>query len=209
VREVLVIAATPTRDPRPGGFSLLEVVIASGLLLLTVASVTAAVASVSHAGRRAEATMRVDSVLESVVARLASLPFCAPALPAAPAGGGLAATDLVAAVFPDAGSPRDSADARYVAADGDGLTAGSFVTRFDDGGVRITCVARFRRASGGTWLEPAGLEGWDLTVADRPPAPLLDVEVTAAAGGVVRSGSLLREAGVDLVPAPSPAPVVP
>ena len=61
--------------------------------------------------------MRVDGVLESEMTRLASLPFCAAALPAVPAGDCTAATDLLAAVFPDAGAPRDTADARYVATD--------------------------------------------------------------------------------------------
>jgi hypothetical protein len=206
--EVLVIAAQPARSPRPDGFSLLEVVVAASLLLLTVTSVSAAVASVSHSGRRAEAAMKVGGVLESVVAHLGSVPFCPAALPAAPEAGGLAATDLLAAVFPAAGASRDAVDARYVEADEGGLAAGSFFTRFEEDGVVITCVARFRRAAGGVWLGSADLDGWDLALSDRPPAPLLVVEVTAAAGGVTRTARLLREAGVDPVPDSSPIPAV-
>ena len=140
----------PSRHRVAGGFSLLEVVIAAGLLLLTVASVSVAVANVSHAGRRAEAAMRVDAALESELARLASLPFCAVTLPSVPVGDPTAATDLLGAVFPDAGGPRDSADARYVVADEGGVPGGSFVTRFDQDGVSITCVARFRHRPAGS-----------------------------------------------------------
>lgn len=197
----------PSRHRVADGFSLLEVVIAAGLLLLTVASVSVAVANVSHAGRRAEAAMRVDASLESELARLASLPFCAVTLPSVPVGDPTAASDLLAAVFPDAGGPRDSADARYVLADEGGVPGGSFVTRFDQDGVSVTCVARFRHHPGGSWLAAADVAGWDLAVSSRPPAPLLVVEVTAAAQGVLRTGRLVREAGAD--PVPSPRPIVP
>ena len=197
-----------SREPRADGFSLLEVVIAASLLLLTVTSVTAAVTSVSHAGRRADAAMRVDGALGSVISRLASLPFCAPALPALPSGDCTSATDLLAAVFPDAGAPRDTAAARYVEADGDGVPAGSFVTHFDQGGVLINCVARFRAEVQGSYLGPADLTGWDLVVSGRPPAPLLEVEVSASADGVARMGLLVREAGTDPVPSPPPTATV-
>ena len=194
-----------SRTRREAGFSLLEVVIAAGLLLLTVTSVTAAVTSVSHAGRRADAAMRVDGALDLEISRLASLPFCAAGLPAVPAGDPAAATDLVAAVFPDAGAPRDSASAWYAGTDSGGIPAGAFFTRLDREGVLITCVARFRRHAEEDWLGPADLAGWDLAESRSLPAPLLVVEVTAAAGGVLRSGRLVREAGVDQVPVPQSA----
>lgn len=201
-------AASTARAPREDGFSLLEAVIAAGLLLLTVVTVTAAVTNVSRAGSRADAAMRVEGALQSVVARLSSLPFCAPALPAAPVGGSAAATDLVAAVFPDAGAPRDTAEARYSATDADGVVAGSFVTRFDQDGVPVTCVARFRDWDEGTWLGPADLAGWDLAVSVNLPAPVLVVDVAVEGGGVVRTARLVREAGADPVPSPQPTVIV-
>ena len=201
-------AGTLSRRPRAAGFSLLEVVIAAGLLLLTVTSVTAAVAGVSHSGRRAAATMKADGVLQSVMSHLASLPFCAAALPAVPASDYTAATDLLAAVFPDAGAPRGTAAARYLPADEDGIPGGSFVTRFDEEGVQVTCIARFRRRADGAWLGPADLDGWDLAASVRPPAPVLVVDVVATAGGATRTGRLVRVAGVDAVPHPLPAPSV-
>ena len=171
-------------------------------------SVTAAVAGVSHSGRRAAATMKADGVLESVMSHLASLPFCAAALPAVPAGDYTAATDLLAAVFPDADAPRGTAAARYLPTDEDGIPGGSFVTRFDQEGVQVTCVARFRRGAGGAWLGPADLAGWDLATSVRPPAPVLVVDVVATVGGASRTGRLVREAGVDAAPHPLPAPSV-
>jgi hypothetical protein len=91
-----------------------------------------------------------------------------------------------------------------VAADGDGLPAGSFVTRFDQDGVLITCIARFRREARGSWLGPADLAGWDVSASDRLPAPVLFIEVSATTGGVHSNGRLAREAGVDPVPSPQP-----
>jgi hypothetical protein len=202
---VHVTAGPHSRRPQAAGFSLLEVVIAAGLLLLTVTSVTAAVASVSHSGRRAAATMQADGVLESVISHLASLPFCAEALPAGPAGDPTAATDLLAAVFPHADAPRGTAAARYLPTDEDGIPGGSFLTCFDQDGVQVTCVARFRRQAGGTWLAPADLAGWDLAASVRPPAPVLVVDVIAAVGGAPRTGRLVRVAGVDAVPHPLPS----
>jgi hypothetical protein len=201
---VHVIALLCSHRARSAGFSLLEVVIAAALLLLTVASVTAAAASVSHAGRRAEATMKADGVVASVLTRLAGMPFCAAALPEAPADDSTAASDLLAAVFPDAGASRDTPDARYVATDEDGIPSGSFLTRFDEDGVRVTCVARFRRRAEGAWLGPADLAGWDVAVSGRPPAPVLVVDVIAPGGGSPRTGRLVREAGADAVPRPLP-----
>jgi hypothetical protein len=189
---------------RSTGFSLLEVVIASGLLLLTVTSVTAAVAGVSHAGRRAEVTLQADAVVQSVVARLAGLPFCGAELPAASPGDFAGATDLLAAVFPDAGAERDTADARYVATDEGGVPGGSFVTRFAQDGVAVTCVARFRHGADADWLSPADLAGWDVTVSTRPPASVLVVDVVVAGGGAPRTGRLVREAGADSAPSPLP-----
>ena len=108
-------------------------------------------------------------------------------------------------MFPDAGAVRDTAASRYVETDEGAVLGGSFMTRFDEDGVSITCVARFRGPDEGSWLEPAELAGWDLATSVRPPAAQVVVEVTAAAGGVSRSGRLVREAGADPVPRPLPA----
>ena len=194
------------RSSRLGGcgFSLLEAVIAAALLLVVVTSTTAVAAGVSHAGRRAESRMQADRALAAVIARLEGLPFCATAVPSTSAGVGPEATDLVAAVFPHAGGGTDSQDARFVATDSGGVRAGSFVTRFEEGGADITCVARFSDSVGGVPLGPSDLSGWDVFMSDRVPAPVLVVEVTAAFRRSTSSGRLTRIAAVDLTPAPAP-----
>jgi hypothetical protein len=203
------VSRAPVRAPRGGrGFSLLEVVIASGLLLLTVIVVTGAVTSISRAGRRAEAAARADRVLESVLARLDGLPFCAACLPTATRQTGPEATDFVAAVFPEADTSHGSAGARYFASDEDGASGGSFLTRYVQDGVEVTYVARFRRPGGGALLGPADLYGWDLAASSRLPSPVVSVDVVAAVSGAVRSGRLVREAGADAVPELAPAPSV-
>jgi type II secretory pathway pseudopilin PulG len=200
--------AAGARLERRRGFSLLEVVIAAGLVLLTITAVSAAVASVSHAGRRSEAAARVDLVLASVSARLAALPYCAGTLPHAAAVVGAEGSDLLAATFPSADVRQATSQARYVAADEDALAAGSFITRFARDGVAVTCVARFRDRPGGAWLPPEALDGWDVAASESPPAPVLVVEVTAAADGVARTAQVIREAGAGLAVLPAASSTV-
>jgi hypothetical protein len=176
------------------GFSLLEVVIAAALLLLTVSAVTACVASVSRAGRRAEAARGADRALGSVAEWLGALPYCAAELPSRSVGRGRDAIDLVAAVFPNACSSMAAPDARFVSVDDDMAEAGSFVTRLSEGGVPVVCVARYRQADG-TPLEVADLQGFDVAVSEVAPAPRLEVVLSARAGGITRRCGLMRLAG--------------
>ena len=73
-------------DVSPGGFSLLEAVIAAGLLLLTVTAVSLCVGSAVRAGARLERTREADAALQLSAERLRSLPFCASSLRRAPTG---------------------------------------------------------------------------------------------------------------------------
>jgi hypothetical protein len=170
------------------------VVIAAALLLLTVSAVTACVASVSRAGRHAEATRGADRALGSVAEWLGALPYCAVELPSRSVGRGRDATDLVAAVFPHACSSMAAPDARFVSVDDDVAGAGSFVTRLSEGGVPVVCVARYCQADG-TPLEVADLEGFDVAVSAVAPAPRLEVVLFARAGGITRRCRLVRLAG--------------
>jgi len=181
---------------------MLEVVIAAALLLLTVTSVSAAVTSISRAGSRAEATARADQGLDAVFSHLAALPFCPSSLPAAPGIEGSDARDLVAAVFPRADARLDTPAARYLTAEADGIAAGSFVSRWTEAGVQVTCVARFRTA-GGDWLGPEDLDGWDLSTSTELPASVLVVDLTSRVAEVTRSAQVSRGAGSDVVHDPS------
>ncbi len=95
------------------GFSLLEVLVASALLLATVTAVSLCVTSVSRGGARLEAAMEADRALRMVAGHLGALPYCAPSYPDAREAAGMDATDLVAAVFPHALGAASTPEARY------------------------------------------------------------------------------------------------
>jgi hypothetical protein len=176
------------------GFSLLEVVVAAALLLLTVTATTACVTAVSRAGQRLEGEMAADRALASVTARLRCLPFCPSALPAPAAECGPGASDLVSAVFPHARADGGTEEGYFVAVSEDGIPAGSFVTSLSADGVRIVCVARFRDAAGG-WLGPDDLAGFDVHTAGRVPAAALALDLRATASGGPRSFRFDSRAG--------------
>jgi hypothetical protein len=172
------------------GFSLLEAVIAAGLLLLTVTAVSTCVAAVVHAGARLERTRDVDVALQSGAERLRSLPFCAQSLPAQPESP--PASDLCAAVFPHASSWKNTPGARYVDASSDPAEPpGSFVTVSDERGVEVRCTAWFLRGADGPRLAPADLLGWDRETAEEPPGPALEVVLAARAPGGERTVRLV------------------
>ena len=189
-----------------GGFSLLEVVIAAALLFMTVTSVSAAVVGVSRAGARLRDSMDADRAVRSEAERLRTLPYCATSYPQPGGGYGADGADLVAAVFPHAVVAQNAPSAQYVAAaDGSGAPAGSFVTLVTRDGMVVRCVARFLEGPDGLQLGPEQLAGWDLALADAPPAPTLSVTLSADPGG--RSIRLVRSALS--VPSLPPVPSLP
>jgi hypothetical protein len=173
-----------------GGFSVLEAVVAAGVLLLTITAVSVCVGGVVRAGARLDRTRDADAALQRGAERLRSLAFCAPSLPVL--AGGPAASDLCTAVFPHASSWKNTADARYVATAGDfSASPGSFVTVSDDGGVEMRCTAWFLRGADGPRLSPTDLAGWDVETAEEPPAPALEVVLCVGSPGGLRSVRLV------------------
>ena len=65
----------PRARRRSSGFSLVEVVVASGLLLMTITAVTFCVTSVSASGARLQRVMDADRAVRLVAERLAAMPF--------------------------------------------------------------------------------------------------------------------------------------
>lgn len=188
------------------GFSLLEAVVAAGLLMLTVTVTTATILNASRAGSRLDRAMTVDRALRREVEGLRALPFCAPAYPAFTqeewemADG---AADLLAAVFPHAVVGANREGARFIAvAGGSEEPAGCFVTLEDVSGVRITCVARFLAAGGSAPLGPEALAGWAVWRVAPPPAGGLEVRVIAEQNGLRREQGFVRRA---LSPLPAAA----
>ena len=180
------------------GFSLLEVVIAAAIVLMTVTAVTACVTTVSRVGQRMETGMRDDRALASVAEWLRSLPYCADELPAPSDSGGPGARDLVAAVFPHACSWANTQHARFVTVDEDGAAAGSFVTRLVEDGVVVVCVARFRAADADL-LSPEDVEGFDVTVSDRVPSAVVELTLTTEGPSGPRTCRLVRVAAATAV----------
>lgn len=177
------------------GFTLLEVVIAAGLLLTTIAAITMCVTSVSRGGARLQAAMDAERAARVVAERLRGLPFCAAAYPAPGAVTGPGADDLVAAVFPHARLSDNTEVARYVAGgEEDHAAPGSFVTLVDEGGVEVRCVAQFLRSEGEAALGPSEVGGWSVTDESALPGAVLLVRITAASRGTPRVVTLLRTA---------------
>jgi hypothetical protein len=171
-------------------------VVAAGLLLMTIAAVTACVANSGSAQARLQASMDADRAALAVAERLRSLPFCAAALPAPGSARGAAATDLVAATFPHARIAENTAAARYIVAAGEGADAppGSFVTLAELGGVEVRCAAVFLASEGGSALGVAELDGWSVGEMTAPPSAVLLVRVTATGHGASRRVSVIRSA---------------
>lgn len=184
------------RQRLTAGFSLLEVVVAAALLLMTIAAVTACVTSSGAAKARLQATMDADRAARAVAERLRSLPFCAATLPALNSARGSAATDLVAAVFPHARVAENTESARYIVAAGTEGDAppGSFITLAEVGGVEVRCVTVFFASEGSVALGAAELDGWSVGEMAVPPGAVLLVRVTAASHGAVRTVSVMRSA---------------
>ena len=178
---------------RSSGFSLIEAVVASSLLLMTITAVTFCVTSVSASGARLEGVMDADRAVRLVAERLAAVPFYR----SSPDAGRISDTevdDLLGVVFPHADVTRNTPNARYVHSEGEEAPAGSFVTVFTEGGMDVVCVARYLVAEDGLPLEPAAVEGWALIDGDQPPGCALSLHLTATSQGTARSAGFTRAA---------------
>jgi type II secretory pathway pseudopilin PulG len=196
-----------SRPARGGstGFTLLEVVVAGGILLLTIAAVTFCVVNVSRAGARLESSMDADRAVRQVAQRLRLLSYCAGAYPKAANGPETDAGDLIATVFPHADPAQNIPEARYIAvAVGEEEPDGSFVTLLSEEGMQVKCVARFLAGPNGPELGTEALGGWDTVAATAPPAPTLSLTLSVAGSGrIVRfSRTALASAPIDGQPTP-------
>jgi type II secretory pathway pseudopilin PulG len=184
-----------TSRHRAAGFSLLEVVVAAAVLLMTITTVSVCATSVARSGARIEALMDADRAVRAVAGRLRELQYCADSYPVADVRRGVGAGDLVATVFPHARPIENTETSYYVTtAAGDGTSAGSFVTLVPEDGVEVRCVARFLAAAGGPELAGTDLDGWAVWEWASPPGPWLSVVLTAESRGATRKVSLTRAA---------------
>jgi hypothetical protein len=181
---------------RRSGFSLIEAVVASAVLLLTCA----AVAGTLMAALRAERVARLRSVLEQTLeadtAKLTSLPFFVEVAP--PTGdvlGALQPSSLLSVVFPHARPESNSQTGRYC--DGrDSGAPGSFVTLVESNGVLLRREAQFVVGEGTDWdvVMPATLDGWAVWGSRPVPATTVQIELTARSGNRTASTQLILHA---------------
>ncbi len=185
---------------REAALTLIEVVIASSLLLLTAVCATPllvdSLAAGSHGSRADEAALAAESQLEW----LRSLPFAPPA-PTSPAA--VPAPSVLGEVFPHADPARNAADAYVVLTGGGRWPPGTFVkTHPLPQGLAMTTACRFAAGAGEglSPLAPACLIGYDAVGGTWAPsgALLATVVVSWTDHGherrVVRQGTLLDEA---------------
>jgi hypothetical protein len=189
---------------RASGFSLVEAVVASGLLLMTITAVTFCVTSVSASEARLQGVMGADRAIRLVADRLVAAPFYRASSDAGSASDPQI-EDLLGVVFPHADVTRNTLMARYVPSDGEDVAAGAFVTVFTEGGVDVQCVARFLVAEDGPPLEPAAIEGWALADGDRPPGCALSLQLKATIHGTARRANFTR-AALAMAPVPTATP---
>jgi prepilin-type N-terminal cleavage/methylation domain-containing protein len=177
---------------RTAGFSLLEVVIATAIMLVMVSSASALEGAVRQSEGHALGSAAAHEVLRTWIVQVRSLPFApppggarpAPAASRAPAAGGLRpvaswpcagegqppeAGSVVGLLFPHADRRRNTAEAEFEPADAGATVAGRFMTLFHrDGGV-VQASAWFVTSGDSGWqpLSPDALAGW--SAGDMPP----------------------------------------
>lgn len=166
---------------RGTGFSLIEVVIATAIVLVGVSASSALDAAAQQAAGRARASAGAFETVRTWIVQVRSLAFA----PAAGDPQGATAHTVVGMLFPHADPARNTDDAAYQPAAVDSPVAGSFVTRFrPDGGV-LQATARFVVYGNGGWqpLAAGDLAGWSAGAVPLPAAALaVDVVYQSRAG---------------------------
>ena len=178
---------------RRSGFSLIEAMVASAVLLLTCAAVSGTLAAVLRAERAVRQRSALEQVLAAERARLASLPFFVLAVPPqGQAPGDLQPSSLLAVVFPHARPEANSSTAFYCDGRGPGTT-GSFVTLEEDQGIVLRRETRFVVGGGTEWdtVIPAALEEWAVWAGRQVPATTVEVALSVRSGNRTASTNLL------------------
>jgi hypothetical protein len=156
------------------GFSLVEVVIAAGILACAVATATVVVPNATAARHRAELVHRGRLAVGNELELLAALPFCG-------VGPSIGESDvtLVDRVFPHAVVARNTAEAFYQGTESGTIPGGSFVSIRAEAGGTLRTTARFLVSGSTGWvaIEPSAVQGFE---ADDQFPPSSVVQVTAA-----------------------------
>ena len=177
---------------RAGGFSLIEVVIATALLLMAVVSVSATVSQAARTESVVTVRTQAQEALDAEVQHLSALPYFVRTVAADGVGDG-AGSD-VEELFPHALPARNTPDA-YYCADAAAADYGAFISVVVRDDITIRRTARF--VSGlvpGSACDPDCLYAWSVWSADAPPAPALRVTLTVAGPGAGSGRSVVLTA---------------
>ncbi len=189
------------------GMTLIEVVVATAVVMTVVIAASSAVTAVNGATVRASGSEAAEASVAAELEELRSLPFATTgSADASPA-------DLVSSVFPHADAGRDSADATFAAEPRAGCPAGTFFTVRPVPGGSMTIAATFVAGTAAGWTPVllARLAGYDARRAVELPSAALVVRVSVAwragaLGGVVARSAILanRSSGPCRIAAPAP-----
>ena len=163
------------------GLTLLEVMAATAIVLMTCAAVTTVTVTAARAGGRAQLSAAADSALLAEAARLRSLPFFAPLPSDWPVRRQAPLQSAVGELYPHADVALNAEDSRIFV---DGPRAGAFETSVTVQGRtvrRIVCMARCE-AVGWRAAPFSAVEGWHAWDAGAVPGEALLVRLEAVRG---------------------------
>ena len=154
------------------GFSLLEVAIAAGVLLLTVAAASGFVMTVLKSDALTHDRDTAATDVQNWLGTVRTLPMMSDQL-------GGETNSVLGRLFPHADITRNTAAAAYIASAAPDAPAGAFLTRLDLPSCALRVTARFAICSGGEWLPlpPTAVAGWQAPDL-RPPSLSLILDLT-------------------------------
>jgi hypothetical protein len=168
--------------------TLIEVVVATAVVLTVVIATSNAIAAVNGANARAGSRAAATTAAATEIEELRSLPFAI----GGPAGS--SATDVVSRVFPHTDPGRDTPDATFAPEPRAGCPAGTFFTVKPVSGGSMTIAATFVVGTAGGWAPVPGirLAGYDALRAIEVPSTALLVRVSVAWRAGARVGTVVR-----------------
>jgi prepilin-type N-terminal cleavage/methylation domain-containing protein len=194
-RDVPPVACCPGLSVETGrrGFTLIEVMIAASLMLLTAVCVTPLLVGGQQASARESRAGEARRLAQSTLEMLRGLPFAPPA-PQATATTTDRAASVVGSVYPHADVARNRADAFVVLANSWPWSSGTFVTRHRVGVFEVTTGSRFGIATpdGFAPLSNTRLVGYDSSIDGELPSGVLFVAVHVAWAERGRGRSVTR-----------------
>ena len=162
------------------GFTLVEVMVATSLLLATVTAGSGLLSTTIRCASVTRNREQSSSEVQDWLCLVRALPFAATTHTPSDA------TTVVAKLFPHADPRRNTATAEYHPYAAPGFPAGSFTTRIELSGGSLSVTAQFAVCAGGQWgpAPMSALNGWGTAGASLPaPSLLLRLDYRSAHGG--------------------------